>query len=152
MKHGNTSMIIEQKDKDRLITMNPLGRRKYIEKNIKWDISQINQGRKAKGLLHIVGSGFTVLVIWLYSAEYVNGFVCSILAIIGSIIAVIGVQNKEKLKKNETGFTDMQLAQIINDVNKIYKKQIDELLERKEMIKKVEGLHNTAIKVPQRNQ
>ena len=147
MKHGNTSMIIEQKDKDRLITMNPLGRKKYIEKNIKWDISQINQGRKAKGLLHIVGTGFTGLAIWLYAADYVNGFVCSILAIIGSIIAVIGVQNKEKIKKNETGFTDMQLAQIINDVNKIYKKQIDELLERKEMIKKVQGLHNTAIKI-----
>ena len=35
-------------------------------------------------------------------------------------------------------------------LKKSYKKQIDELLERKEMINKVQGLHNTAIKIPQR--
>tara|TARA_B110000037_G_scaffold222199_1_gene296081 strand:- start:3935 stop:4936 length:1002 start_codon:yes stop_codon:yes gene_type:complete len=152
MNHGNTSMIIEQKDKDKLITMNPLDRKKYIEKNIKWDISQINQGRKAKSLLHYVGFVMIVAMIWLYISDYVNGFTFSILLIISLGIGVIGNQNKEKIEKNENDFTDVQLAQIIDGVNKIYKKQIDELLERKEMIKKVEGLHNTAIKVPQRNQ
>ena len=148
--HGNTPMIINQKDKDKLITMGPLGRREYFEKNIKWDISQLNQGRQAKGLLHYVGSGVVALAGFLYFGEDVNGFACSILLIIGFVIGVIGVQNKEKLENNTTEFTDVQLAQIINDVNKTYEKQIDELLQRKKMIMKVEGLHNTAIKIPHR--
>lgn len=150
-KYGNSPMIIKQKDKDKLITMGPLDRREYIEKNIKWDTSQINQGRKAKGLLHYVGAGVIGLASYLYFSEDVNGFACSILLIIGLVIGVIGVQNKEKLENNTTEFTGVQLAQIIDGVNKIYKKQIDELLERKEMIKKVQGFHNTAIKIPQRN-
>lgn len=150
MKHGNTSMIIKQKDNDKLIIMNPLDRKKYIKKNIKWDISQINQERELKSCLKPIATAFAAAMIWLYSSDYVNGFIFSILFIISLVIGVIGVDNKEKKEENENAFTSVQLDQIINGVNKTYKKQIEDLLERKEMINKVEGLHNTTIKIPQK--
>ena len=151
-QYGNISMVINQKDKDKLILLDPPTRKKYIELNITWDLSQINQERKAMSLLYFFGWFLICSAPVLYFWESLAGFFTSIvLSSVALIVGVIVYMSKQNLREQVNVLRKDQLAQILDNINNINKELDDDLLERKEMINKVRTMQNTLIKIPSQN-
>lgn len=129
----------------------------FILTKVRWKIYGTKKTNRRNIILGIIFMVVPLIFFFAFNFDSSFSTLIEFLAfVVGTLLVFLGSNDNNKNRDAKTLLkkygqdTTLYKISFTGILKKNYKKQIDELLERREIIKKVEGLHNTAIKIPQR--
>jgi len=135
----------------------------FISTKVRWNIYPTKKTNRKNIILGIIFMVVPLIFFFAFNFDSIFStaieilvFIVGIVLFLGGVIELKPNNNAKNAKsvlnrcENNVILYEPYKISFTGILKKNYKKQIDELLERREIIKKVEGLHNTAINIPQR--